>query len=634
MLTLFKKIFSATLFIFTIEPCLSQPPAIQWDKDYGGSYPEQFSVVIQTTDGGYLSCGSSRSDISGLKSQPNWDVSLSTFDYWVVKSDAFGNLQWEKRYGGLSQDVCTALIQTIDGGYLLGGYSSSPAGGDKISIQIYAMDYWILKLDVNGTEQWEKIYGGDGNDYLTGIVQNSSGGFLLAGFTTSGITGNKSEASRGANDYWVVCTDASGNQLWDKTFGGSANDYARSVIHTIDGGYLIGGNSQSGISGDKTETNRGSTLTSDYWVVKIDEIGNKQWDKRFGSADDDILSSLLQTSDGSYILGGYSTGGISYDKAVSSRGGYDFWVVKTNSSGAKVWDKRYGGTTIDYLYAMQITTDGGFLFAGSSDSPSGGDKSEASRGEEDYWIVKSSSTGVKQWDKTVGGLYEDWLSSARQTTDGGYILGGRSISSVSGEKTEATYGNFDFWLVKLGPPSPLPVQLVEFTGAQDNERIQISWTTASELNNSHFTIEKMNGSNFQLLNQLPGAGNTTTLQYYETYDDQPDNGINYYRLTQTDYDGRSDVFGPITVRFSKDGNLMLTTYPNPATDYLNVTWSGKSSGDYFLTITDCNGKNCFREKIKEGTMHTSVPLLNFAKGLYLVSLENDMNQVKEKFEIR
>src|SRR5204862_6687351 len=139
--------------------------------------------------------------------------------------------------------------------------------------------------------------------------------------------------------------DGSGKKLWDKTYGGSDNEYARCVIQTSDGGFMVGGSSQSGISGDKTENNRGGNLTADYWIVKLDEVGNKQWDKRFGSTDDDILSSLLQMPDGSYVLGGYSTGGVGYDKSVTCRGGYDFWVLKINNSGVKIWDTGVGGVT-------------------------------------------------------------------------------------------------------------------------------------------------------------------------------------------------------------------------------------------------------------------------------------------------
>jgi hypothetical protein len=634
MFTLFKKIFSATLIMSACLPCVGQPPSVQWNKTYGGSYPEEHSVTIQTTDGGYLSAGSSRSSISGLKSQTNWDGSLLTFDFWIVKSDALGNLQWEKRFGGTSQDVCTAMLQTTDNGYVLGGYSSSPMSGDKTSSQIYAMDYWLMKLDASGTKQWEKIYGGNGNDYLTSFVQNSSGGFMLAGFTTSGISGTKTDSCRGGNDYWVVCTDAWGNQLWDRTFGGSDNDYARCVKQTLDGGWIIGGNSQSGISGDKTENNHGASLSSDYWIVKIDENGNKQWDKRFGSMDDDILTSLLQMPDGTYLLGGYSTGGISYDKSVGSRGGYDYWILKATMSGAKIWDRRFGGATTDYLYSMQLTSDGGFLLAGSSDSPLSGDKSEASRGQVDYWIIKTNASGTKQWDKTLGGTDEDWLSSARQTIDGGYILGGRSLSPISGEKSEGSYGNSDFWIIKLGPPSPLPILLVDFSGEQSNERIQLKWTTASEINNSYFTIEKMMEGMFVQIQNLPGSGNTTSMMYYETYDDDPINGDNYYRLTQTDYDGHSETFTPIIVNYKKSAKNILTTYPNPATDFLNVSWKEISDGRNAITITDCNGKTCYKEIVQEGRTQTRIPVSQLTKGFYIVTMESEQEQLKEKFELR
>ena len=228
------------------------------------------------------------------------------------------------------------------------------------------------------------------------------------------------------------------SKQWDYRFGGTDVDVLYTLRQTADDGYILGGYSLSGIGGDKTEESRGGI---DYWVVKIDASGVKEWDKRFGGTGRETLYSLQQTADGGYILGGGSSSGIGGDKTEESRGGTsDYWVVKIDANGAKQWDKRLGGTSFDELRSLQQTADGGYILGGISDSPIGGDKTEESRGSSDYWVVKIDATGVKQWDKRFGGTNWDGLISRQQTTDGGYILGGGSSSGIGGDKTEESRG--------------------------------------------------------------------------------------------------------------------------------------------------------------------------------------------------
>jgi hypothetical protein len=212
---------------------------------------------------------------------------------------------------------------------------------------------------------------------------------------------------------------------------------------------LLGGFSSSGINGDKTQDNRGST---DYWVVKISSTGSKQWDRRFGGADTELLRSVIETSDGGYLLSGYSYSVLTSDPVDPVLGESNFWVVKISSTGIRQWDKKYGGNSDEVLSDVVKTSDGGYLLAGSSWSGISGNKTQTSRGLYDYWVVKISSTGSKQWDKRFGGSSADQLTSVIGTSDGGYLLGGWSFSGISGDKTNASRGGNDFWVVKI--PSP------------------------------------------------------------------------------------------------------------------------------------------------------------------------------------
>ena len=326
--------------------------------------------------------------------------------------------QWDKRFGGTSNEALHSLQQTADGGYILGGESNSGISGDKTEDSRGGSDYWVVKIDANGVKQWDKRFGGTTFDQLNSLQQTADGGYILGGWSNSGIGGDKTEDSRGVSDYWVVKIDANGVKQWDKRFGGTDYDNLISLQQTADGGYILGGGSSSGIGGDKTEDSRGS---NDYWVVKIDANGVKQWDKRFGGTDEDFLLSLQQTEDGGYILGGNSNSGIGGDKTEEVLGLQDYWVVKIDANGIKQWDKRFGGTSNEGLHSLQQTADGGYILGGTSNSGIGGDKTEDSwggnGGAADCWVVKIDANGVKQWDKRFGGTGSDILSlfSKRQT---------------------------------------------------------------------------------------------------------------------------------------------------------------------------------------------------------------------------
>lgn len=421
----------------------------QWDKTYGGSHADALSVVKPTKDGGYILGGSSSSGQSGHKSHPNQGActpTLCTQDYWIVKLDSAGNTLWDKTFGGSGSDFLNALAITGDGGYLLGGYSSSDASGDKTGANRGSYDYWVVKIDSAGNKQWDKTLGSNEADVLTSLQPCPDGGYLLGGSSPSARNDDKSQGPRGNNDFWIVKIDSAGNKQWDKTLGGEQRDLLVALQLTGDGGYILGGYSSSGPGADKSEPIRGSF---DYWVVKVDSAGNKLWDRTYGGNKTDILAALERSSTGGYLLGGYSPSDESGDKSQGHQGDNDFWVVELDAAGNKRWDKTLGGSKQDLLTAVHPTADGGYLLGGSSTSGAGGDKNQGTQGAEDQWVVKLDAAGNKQWDRTFGGKASDELSSLHQTTDGGYILGGSSESEAGGDKSQASQGLTDYWLVKI-----------------------------------------------------------------------------------------------------------------------------------------------------------------------------------------
>ncbi|MDO7874507.1 T9SS type A sorting domain-containing protein [Hymenobacter sp. ASUV-10] len=400
-----------------------------------------------TADGGYILGGFSPSGISGSKTQ----ASFGGIDYWVVKLDATGVKQWDKTFGGSNDDKLSSLHQTADGGYIIGGQSNSGASGSKTQSGMGGFDLWVLKLDATGTKVWDKTFGSGANERLASVHQTADGGYAVAAETGSGIEGDRSEAGQGALDYWLLKLDTTGTKVWDHSLGGSNNDILNAMQPTADGGYLLGGFSYSGASGDKSQGTRGNA-DYDFWVVKVDSAGAKQWDATLGGAGFDNLTSVVQANGGGYLVGGFSNSPVSGEKTQGVRGDFDNWIVKLSPTGTKVWDKTFGGDGYDSLNGLQQTDDQGYIFGSQSNSGVNGEKTQANMGPNntpDYWVVKVDSMGVKQWDGTYGGAQDEVLTSLKQTADGGVILGGFSSSGVSGTRSQASEGSFDYWVVKL-----------------------------------------------------------------------------------------------------------------------------------------------------------------------------------------
>ena len=299
----------------------------------------------------------------------------------VVVSISHGEEGWKKTFGGPDNDAAYSLQKTSDGGYILAGYTESYGAGSS--------DFWLLKTDSCGKEQWNETFGGAGYDIARSVQQTSDGGFILAGCTKS--------HGAGSYDAWVVRIDSNGDILWHAALGGTGWDEVYSVQETTDGSFILAGYTDSYGAG-----------LDDAWLVKIDANGNIQWEKTFGGSGWDKVKSVRQTSDGGFIIAGL-TGPNGVDLA-------DVWLVKTDANGNKQWDKTFGGDSWDSAESVQQISDGGFILAGYTLSNSAGGS--------DFWLMKTDSSGNKQWDKTFGGTDDDYAYSVHETTDGGFILAG------------------------------------------------------------------------------------------------------------------------------------------------------------------------------------------------------------------
>jgi hypothetical protein len=360
-----------------------------WDRRFGGTSAEELKEVILTNDGAIMAAGLSYSGQSGDISEPNRDPNLGSQDYWMIKIDQSGNKLWDKRFGGILFELFESVKQSPDGSYFLGGSSLSPVSGDKTVANWGGWDFWIVKTDSAGNKLWDKRYGGTSDDMFTKLVATQDGGALLAGYTKSGIGGNHSQINRGAFDYWVVRIDGAGNILWERNYGGNYNDWLFTVIPVSTGGFLLGGQSFSELSGDKSEPNHDPDPSgSDYWIVRIDDNGNKIWDRTIGADMVEALSHLVETQDGHFMLSGESYSGANGDKSESNLGIEQTWVVKTDTSGSILWDKTIFTNGHDELGTAIPVNDLCFTVVNYTAADTGGYKTSMTRGDGDYWMVK------------------------------------------------------------------------------------------------------------------------------------------------------------------------------------------------------------------------------------------------------
>lgn len=422
----------------------AQDPAIEWQKTIGGNAADVMTSFEPTNDGGYIIGGYTASNISGEKTEN----SNGQLDIWIVKINASGTIQWQNTIGGSGDDFVNVVKQTSDGGYIVLAGSDSSISGDKTENSRGGLDYWIIKLTNTGAIDWQKTYGGANPDFDVFGQQTSDGGYVVAGYSDSGATGDKTEASNGQRDYWVLKLNATGNIVWQNAIGGSLVDRVQAAIQCADGNYVIGGFSFSPVSGDKTETNYGG---SDYWIVKLDTSGNIIWQNTIGGSASDAFRDLIQTADGGYLLGGYSLSNISGEKTENSNGDYDYWIVKLSSTGAIEWQNTIGGAGIDYLRDVKQLNDGSYMIAGYSNSNVSGDKTENSNGGYDYWIVKLNASGTVVSQNSIGGSADESGPFILPMSDGGFMMACASASSISGDKSENSRGLEDYWIFKVTP---------------------------------------------------------------------------------------------------------------------------------------------------------------------------------------
>tara|TARA_B110000879_G_scaffold110112_1_gene147495 strand:- start:102 stop:1445 length:1344 start_codon:yes stop_codon:yes gene_type:complete len=391
--------------------------SLDFAKTFGGSKNEVFYSIDKTIDGGYV--------IAGYTQSVDGDIITKTaasFDFWIQKFSIDNTLEWQKTFGGSEDDSAASIIQTKDGGFAVLGYSKS--SDTDVSVNAGDKDFWFLKLSNSGNLLWEKTFGFSGADYGTTLLEAKDGGFLITGvLDVSGSNGegnSKSRATKHAGgDYWAIKTDGYGNLQWRKFFGGSLSELPLGVVETRNNNFIIVGSSDS--DDFNIENNKGSY---DFWMIKIASTGALLLEKSFGGSAIDEARAIAATNDGNFIVVGDTR---SSDVDVSlNNGAADIWILKISAEGDLLWEKTIGGSSFDVARAIYKTQDNGFLIAGSSRSLDNGFEN---KGQNDALILKIDENGNLLWQKTAGGSEIDFLYDVVELNNKLIIAVGESSSS-------------------------------------------------------------------------------------------------------------------------------------------------------------------------------------------------------------
>jgi hypothetical protein len=332
-----KKILNCFLLCVIVFSCSDddspQPDnitkEISWIKTLGGAKNDQANSVVNTQDGGYAVLGFTQSNDGDIS-----DKSNESFDYWLMKFNAADELEWNKTYGGSLDDRGNKIIQTQDGGFLLIGESKS--SDQDLSSNAGSYDFWVVKLTSSGLVEWEKSLGYLGADKANSVIQTSDNGYLITGVldvTASEGAGN-SRVLHAGGDYWATKISQNGATLWTKYFGGTLSETPYDLIETLDNGFLLVGTSDS--EDVDIQNNIGAY---DFWVVKIDALGNLLWEKSYGGSEIDEAYSITNTADGNYVIVG-NTRSNNNDITINN-GDADLWLIKINPMGVLIWQKNF-----------------------------------------------------------------------------------------------------------------------------------------------------------------------------------------------------------------------------------------------------------------------------------------------------
>lgn len=410
-------------------------PSPSWSKLYGGPSSEYMYDLVECSGGGYAIVGYTYSYGAG------------NADAYLVRTDADGNMLWNKTYGGASYDYGRAVVELSDG-FAIAGYSRSYTA---------SYDYWLIRTDLNGNHLWNKTFGGPNTEYGYALVASADGNLTIAGYTYS--------FGEGSYDFWLVHTNAAGDHLWNQTYGGINSDYCYSLVECSGGGYALAGYTYSYGLG-----------SADAWLIRTDSSGNHLWDQTYGNTSSDRVYSVIECGSGGFALAGRTS---SYGCSSGAA-----WLVRADASGTHLWNQTYDQPDEDRANAVIEYSEGGFVLAGYT----GVIPDRKNGGYSDSLLLRTDSSGNMLWNRSLGWESDyDTYSAVVESANGDLVSAGDTESFGA--------ASYDAWLTKTAYPlafSPaLADQTVPFNAPLAYDINTYSWfgeDTWTINDTTHFTV--------------------------------------------------------------------------------------------------------------------------------------------------
>ncbi|HLO45234.1 MAG TPA: T9SS type A sorting domain-containing protein [Leadbetterella sp.] len=622
------RIFIFILTFLGISKVFSQEFVINWQKTFGGERNEVAYAGVETPDGGFIMVGSTNSKNSfDVKDSRGFDGTGGN-DFWIAKVSNSGAVIWSKTFGGSKDDVATSVVKTANNEYLILGTTQSTDGDANFNGINGGL--LLVRLKENGDFVSKRLFAGGNsssgvsyqqvNSFCKPTIRILSDGQFILGATRSiGVN------PFSGYDFYVAKLSAFGDTLWEKTFGGGLEDYMNDIIVTSDGGFLMVGGTLS-LERDIPGAGQGFL---DFLVLKIDPTGRQTWEKGFGGNSYDVAFSALEniSKTGFYIVGESSS---SNGQIGSSLGEKDGIILRLDKNGVLLNKNHFGGTDNDGFYSITRGADGVLYAAGTSQSILGAVKPRGPL--TDVWLMAlKEDTFVPVFHKLFGGADIDLARQVIYTSKSGIFLASSSRSADGDSKLNR--GQSDFWALNLSLPPPIIFGKFQ-AFLNDNQNIELAWTTTFEQNSQYIYVEKSdNNKEFFQKDEQFAVGVSTGIVTYRFVDENPILGLNYYRLRYTDLDNKT-YYGP-TVSFTfsplSTSNVPLETfriYPNPATEYILI--------DTFLenpdiNLVDMRGGNVPFELVR--ITDSSFRLIlskNLSSGMYQVVIGNHIARHTKK----
>ena len=444
---------SVTITFSSLTDCCVQPVTLTVTVR-----PFNFNLAVRRVFGGSQDDATGRNSIArtadggiiiaGSTNSQDGDIRSNhgSYDVWVVKLNSGGEIAWSRTYGGSGYDWASSVAETTDGNFVVTGFTNSNDGDVTGFHGGSGSDVWTLKLDSEGNVIWAKTFGGTSDDAARTVVATPGGGCALAGFASSGdgdVHGN-----HGGSDLWVLRLNSQGDTLWTASYGGSFWDEASHMTVTPDGGLALTGLTYSN-DGDVSGYHVPTFPAADVWTIKLNANGKKIWTKTLGGSMDEVGISIVSCPTGGYLIAAYSQ---SNDGDIEDHHGntffVDIWLVKLDEDGNKIWAKNYGGSLDDGPTSVVVTLDGGYILTGGTASHDG-DFSGSQSEYDNMFILKIKGNGNIEWSRKLGGSKDDIGYSVIEDSPGAYWLAGSTNSSDGDLYNSGYHGDYDLWAVRF-----------------------------------------------------------------------------------------------------------------------------------------------------------------------------------------